>query len=240
MNTLITELRNNCNYSRWTIEKYENFKINKIVKIKLEDFEKITLNKTNPIICNNTFCVFIKDGDYILTDSRTKLNHSQYSIKDYKNKFVYINTIIDIIKNNILIKNVCLLGFGLGGLPLELSTLGHIDKIDTVDIDIGMFKIFNSIINKPSNKINYYLNDGLEFIKNINQKYDVIIDDAFDEKKINYEYSRFYNKLNNNGYLIINLHDISKFNMENLKIYFKNVQVKKAKFNYLIICIHTF
>lgn len=165
MNTSIHILKNNINYSRWNIEKYENYKINKIMKINLKDLKKITLNMTNPIICNNTFCVYIKDGDYILTDSRTILNHSQYSITDYKNKFVYINTIINIIKNNSLIKKVCIIGFGLGGLPLELSKIDFIDKIDTVDIDIGMFKIFNSVINKPSNKINYYVNDGLEFIK---------------------------------------------------------------------------
>ena len=42
-------LQYNNNYSRWNIEKYENFKVNNIVnnivKIKLEDFEKITLKK---------------------------------------------------------------------------------------------------------------------------------------------------------------------------------------------------
>ena len=86
MNTSIMEIKNNDNYSRWNIEKYTNFKINNINKINLENLQKITLNKMNPIICNNTFCVFIKDGDYILTDSRTKLNHSQYSINEYKNK----------------------------------------------------------------------------------------------------------------------------------------------------------
>jgi hypothetical protein len=224
------------NYSRWNIKPGGNFKIKNIVKVNLNDLDKISLNNTNPIICNNTFCVNIEDNNYVLRDSRTGLNHSKYTIYGYKNKFVYINTIVDFIRDNTLIKKICILGFGLGGMPLELSQISHVDIIDTVDIDLGMFRIFNSIIDKPSYKINYYLDDGLEFIKNINKKYDVIIDDAFDEKKINYEYNNFYDKINNNGFLIINLHDIDVFNMENLKLYFRNIQIKKARFNYLIIC----
>jgi spermidine synthase len=226
-------------YSRWDINKDYNFKIKNIIKINLSDLKKISINNSNPIICNKTFCVFIKNGDYILTDSRTGLNHSQYNILDYSNKFVYIIMIVNFIKINTLIKNVCILGFGLGGLALELSQIDHIYKIDAVDIDIGMFKIYNSLIENPSNKINYYLHDGLEFIKSINQKYDVIIDDAFDEKKIDYDYSSFYYKLNMNGFLIINIHDITNFNIDILKIYFKNVQVIKAKYNYLVFCQRT-
>ena len=96
--------RNIKNYSRWNIKRGGNFKIRNIVKINLYDLEKLSLNRTNPIICNNTFCVFIEDGDYVLRDSRTGLNHSKYSINGYKNKFIYINTIIDFVKNNNLIK----------------------------------------------------------------------------------------------------------------------------------------
>jgi hypothetical protein len=236
MYTSLKKRRNIKNYSRWNIKTGGNFKITNINKINLDDFEKLPLNKTNPIICNNTFCVFKENGDFVLRDSRTDLNHSSFSIIGHKNKFVYINKIIDFVKNNNLIKKVCVLGFGLGGLPLELSQMSQIDKIDTVDIDVGMFKIYNSVIKNPSIKINYFVNDGLDFIKNINEKYDIIIDDAFDEKKVDYEYSSFYDKLNVNGFLIINLHDISTFNTETLKIYFKNIEVIHAKYNYLVIC----
>ena len=43
------------------------------------------------------------------------------------------------------INNVCIFGFGLGGLPLGLSKNDNIKQIDCVDINIHMFELFKTI-----------------------------------------------------------------------------------------------
>ena len=132
-----------------------------IHKLDLALLPKIMLEKSNPIIRNKTFGVHIINGCYSLRDTRTEIEHSRYMIHNYIIQPEYCIRIINILSQHREYQNVCMLGFGLGGLPLEFSKIPHIDCIDAVDIDRGMFEMFNSIIEHPSPKIHYYVGDGM-------------------------------------------------------------------------------
>jgi spermidine synthase len=207
-----------------------------IHRLDLALLPKIMLKDSNPIIRNKTFGVYIIDGSYSLRDTRSELEHSRYMINNYIIQPEYCIRIINILSQRRQCQNVCMLGFGLGGLPMEFSKIPHIDCIDAVDIDQGMFEMFNSIIDNPSPKINYYVGDGMQYIRETNVKYDVIIDDAFDTSKVKFDYSAVSSKLNEHGLFIINMIMLNDVNIENLHQYFQNVKKRICHYSILVIC----
>lgn len=213
----------------------------KIIKL---DFDKIKLFKINsknidtdnPIFCFGDYCLYLINNIYSLIDKTTKLTHSRYNKDTKECDFVYLNTILKLYPKNI--QTVCVLGFGLGGLPLALAKNINIEKIDCVDIDIKMFEAFKTINDNPSKKINYYLNDVNDYIKYSNEKYDMIVDDTYGADKIIVDYSIIKNMLNPNGILfinVINYQTLKKLVYELEKIY-SNVTYQRVNFNYLITC----
>ena len=150
--------------------------------------------------------------------------------------FVYFNTILQTYPKNV--NKVCVLGFGIGGLPLALSKNNNIIKIDCVDIEIKMFEMFKTINPNPPKKIHYYLNDVNEYIRTSDQKYDMIVDDTYSTEKIIVDYSSLKKMLVPNGILFINIinYDASLKLAEELKKTYKNVSHQRVNFNYLITC----
>jgi spermidine synthase len=129
-------------------------------------------------------------------------------------------------------------GFGLGGLPLALSKNNNINKIDCVDIEIKMFEVFRTINPNPPKKINYYLNDVNDYIKQSDQKYNMIVDDTYNTEKIIVDYSSVKKMLVPNGILFINIinYDASLKLIEELKKTYNDVSHQRVNFNYLITC----
>ncbi len=207
----------------------ENKKNREIEFSELDDLEILELN---PIIkCNNHF---IENNNNIVTLDK---HSSKYNIKTFKNEFSYCRIFIDFILKEITKKNnILIMGFGIGGIPLELSLNKNIKNIDTLDIDLCMFKMYKTLIKNPPNKIKYYLSDATKFLENTLNKYDIIIDDVFDylDKKF-YNFKLAFNKLNDEGWLLINMHDYNDYlNYENeLKKLFKKVKVDTT----LNICV---
>ena len=75
-----------------------------------------------------------------------------------------------------------------------------------------MFILFNSIFDKKIKKLHYYHYNAINFLKETNKKYDIIIDDIFSDKgKVFYNYKLAFNKLKKDGVLLINLHDINDY-----------------------------
>jgi spermidine synthase len=101
-----------------------------------------------------------------------------------------------------------------------------------------MFELFNTINPNPPKKINYYLNDVNEYIKQSDQKYDMIVDDTYSTEKIIVDYSSLKKMLVQNGILFINIinYDASLKLVDELKKTYINVSHQKVNFNYLIIC----
>jgi spermidine synthase len=146
------------------------------------------------------------------------------------------DTILQTYPKNI--NKVCILGFGIGELPLDLSKNNNIIKIDCVDMEIKMFELFKTINPNPPKKIHYYLNDVNEYINRSDQKYNMIVDDTFATEKIIVDYSSLKKMLVPNGILFINIidYDASTKLAEELKKTYTDVSHQKVNLNYLITC----
>jgi len=208
--------------------------INNPEKLNLDNFEILKRNKNNPIlICEDNFVE--KENDMVSLDKI----HSKFELSTYKNYFSYARVFIDfILKKNIRRETILVLGFGLGGIPLELSLDKETKEIDGVDININMFKLYNSLIENKSKKLQYYLSDATVYLKNTSKTYDIIIDDAFHYYKKNfYDFESGYNKLNKDGWLLINMHSIDDYKKYEslLNKFFKNIQVDTT-WNICVFC----
>jgi hypothetical protein len=218
----------------------ENF-ANSINKLEWESIKTLPINKNNidtsePLYCFENYCLYFKDNVYSLFDKSTFLTHSKYNADTKECDFVYLKTILQLYPKNI--KNVCIFGFGIGGLPLALSKNSNIERIDCVEIDVRMFELFKTINPNPPEKIHYYLNDVNDFIKESESKYDMIVDDTYGAEKVIVDYKLVKQMLNPNGILFINLikHELAINLVEKLKKIFSNVSLQPVNYNWLITC----
>jgi len=190
----------------YPIEKFSNIK-----KINFNELQPLATTKTNPICCLNNFCILLEKENFVLKDE--KYRQSSFNKNTYENEFSYTGPLRDYLNQNPQIKKICILGFGLGGLPLEYSKRKEIQLIDCVDINPDVYKLYRSVITEnPSDKINYYLGDAESYLLECDKKYDLIIDDIFTDTKIFYDYKNAKKCLNKNGTLFINMHNLSDFN----------------------------
>ncbi len=183
---------------------------NKTGKLLWEQIEPVELKQSNPIACNGNYCLFKNGNTFELIEMKHNKKHSKFDEDTWKNHFAYLQHIVSNYPTNS--KKICVLGFGLGGLLLELSLNPKVEQIDGVDIDYGMFRLFKSIIKSKPNKINYFLKDARDFIININETYDVIVDDTFADLKIEFNYNNILPILKPGGILYINIHFLEHFN----------------------------
>jgi spermidine synthase len=207
-------------------------------ELNLTNINLLEMNDNNPILSckNNNDIHFVeKENDIVSLDKI----HSKFELSTYKNIFSYCRIFVDfILQENINKKTILVLGFGLGGIPLELSLDNKINEIDCVDINMCMFKLYNTLIQNKTNKLHYYLSDATIYLKNTSKTYDIIIDDAFHYyKKDFYDFESGYNKLNNDGWLIINIHHMSDYEKYEslLKKLFKNIQIDTSR-NISVFC----
>ena len=115
-------------------------------------------------------------------------------------------------------KNILVLGFGFGGIPLRLSLDKNVKNIDCVDLDNNLLLAFKNIFPNYSPKIKLIHDDADNYLKKTKNKYDIIIDDVFDGfNKISLNYRLLKEKLNTNGKLYLNNYDINRKNVEIVK-----------------------
>ena len=220
----------------------ENFtnQINKLDfnKIKTTQIKSQNVDTSEPLVCFDDYCLYLKNDVYSLFDKSTFLTHSRYHKITKECDFVYLTTILQSYPKNI--KNVCIFGFGIGGLPLGLSKNDNIKQIDCVEIDIRMYELFKTINENPPEKINYYLNDVNDFIKLNENKYDMIVDDTYGADKVIVDYKLVKNMLNPNGILFINLikYETVTNLVEKLKPIYSKVTFQPVNMNWLITCLY--
>ena len=103
-----------------------------------------------------------------------------------KDEFVYHDMISHVpMAVNPEIKRVLVIGGGDGGTVRELTKYESIDKIDMVEIDELVVIAARKYLNFTSNKLDdprvtLYFQDGIKFVKDIKEKYDLIIVDSTD------------------------------------------------------------
>ena len=131
-----------------------------------------------------------------------------------KDEFIYHEMITHVaLATNPEIKNVLVIGAGDGGTVRELTRYNNIENIDMVEIDELVVKASIEHLPFTSNKlsdprVNLYFEDGIKFVKNKENLYDLIIVDSTDpigpgEGLFTTEfYTDCYNALTEKGILI--------------------------------------
>lgn len=161
--------------------------------------------------------------------------------KFYKGNLPYINYFLIPCLMNKNIKDILLIGFGSGIIINQYEKIFlKLKRIDIVDIEENIFPIAEKYFDfKISDKMNFYLQDALIYLKTTKRKYDLIVvdvasDEGIDERFCSVEYLELIKKsLKKNGIFVSNMpssRDI--FNKKN-KFVLNLLEKYKQKFDYL-------
>ncbi|MFV0516912.1 MAG: polyamine aminopropyltransferase [Aminipila sp.] len=135
-----------------------------------------------------------------------------------KDEFIYHDMIVHVpMATNPNIKKVLVIGAGDGGTVRELTRYSNIESIHMVEIDKMVVDVCLEYLPQTSEKLNdprvqLYFEDGLKFVRNKQNEYDLIIVDSTDpfgpgEGLFTKEfYGNCYNALNENG-ILVNQHE---------------------------------
>lgn len=135
-----------------------------------------------------------------------------------KDEFIYHDMITHVpLAVNPNIKKVLVIGGGDGGTVRELTRYSSIEKIDLVEIDERVVRLCQQYLPQTASKLTdervcLYFEDGVNFVKQKNNYYDLILVDSTDpigpgEGLFTTDfYSNCYKALNSNG-ILINQHE---------------------------------
>lgn len=149
-------------------------------------------------------------GDVLVLDDRIMLTE--------KDEFIYHEMITHIpMAVNPNIKNVLVIGAGDGGTVRELTRYASIENIDMVEIDRMVVDACKNYLGfvacaLSDKRVHIYIDDGLRFVRGVENKYDLIIVDSTDpigpgEGLFTSEfYGNCYNALNSSG-ILVNQHE---------------------------------
>jgi len=192
-------------------DKYNKYK-NKYLRLK----KLIQVGGYSKLIASeNNLKVYLR-GDIVYLEEDDTYGLSKFNVITFENYFSYARNLINTVdKYNLKKDRVLVLGFGIGGLPLKFTTYDDTKRVDSVDLNPVMYKLFdkiqNYLVEYPKDKINNIVMSAEEYIDTTDNKYDIIIDDVFGDKKILLDYEKISKIINKNGYLFINLHYMSDF-----------------------------
>lgn len=131
-----------------------------------------------------------------------------------KDEFIYHDMIAHVpMATNPAIKRVLVIGGGDGGTVRELTRYANVEKIDMVEIDKLVVDVSREYLPITASKlddsrVSLYFEDGIEFVKNTPEKYDLILVDSTDpigpgEGLFTTEfYQNCYNILSEDGILV--------------------------------------
>ena len=109
-----------------------------------------------------------------------------YMMLTERDEFIYHDMIVHVpMAVNPQIKNVLLIGAGDGGAVRELCRYNSISKIDMVEIDEQVVKVCkeylpNTACSFDDPRLTCYYQDGVKFVRNCENAYDLIIVDSTD------------------------------------------------------------
>lgn len=109
-----------------------------------------------------------------------------YMMLTEKDEFIYHEMIVHpALAVNPDIENVLVIGAGDGGVARELSRYKTIKKIDLVEIDALVIDVCKKFLPQTAcgfddNRVNVIIQDGLKYIRSVEDQYDLIIVDSTD------------------------------------------------------------
>lgn len=137
-----------------------------------------------------------------------------YLMVTEKDEFIYHEMIVHVpMAINLGIKKVLVIGAGDGGTIRELTRYPQIEQIDMVEIDPMVVEVCKTHLKQTScslddPRVKIYYEDGLRYIRNIDNEYDLILVDSTDpfgpgEGLFTKEfYGNCYKALNDKGILV--------------------------------------
>jgi spermidine synthase len=140
-----------------------------------------------------------------------------------KDEFIYHDMIVHVpMATNPNIKKVLVIGAGDGGTIRELTRYNTIEKIDMVEIDERVVDVCREYFPQTACKldeprVNLFFEDGLKFVRNKENEYDLIIVDSTDpfgpgEGLFTKEfYGNCYKALTEDG-ILVNQHESPYYN----------------------------
>jgi len=135
-----------------------------------------------------------------------------------KDEFIYHDMIVHVpMATNLEIKKVLVIGAGDGGAIRELTRYQSIEQIDMIEIDSMVVDVCRKYLPQTACKlddprVHIYFEDGLKFVRKMENQYDLIIVDSTDpfgpgEGLFTKEfYGNCYNALNEKG-ILVNQHE---------------------------------
>lgn len=156
-----------------------------------------------------------------------------------KDEFIYhemmIHTPMSVNPN---IKKVLVIGGGDGGSVRELTRYKTIKSIDMVEIDEDVVKKCIKYLPQTASKLNdkrvkLYFEDGLEFVKNTKNKYDLIVVDSTDpigpgEGLFSKDFYQNCNRILNADGILVNQHESPYFAHTNKEMKRAHAKIKKV------------
>lgn len=109
-----------------------------------------------------------------------------YMMLTEKDEFIYHEMIVHVpMAVHPAVKNVLVIGAGDGGVVRELSKYDTIEQIDMVEIDELVVEVCKKYLpitacRLDDSRVKIYYQDGLKYIRNKKQEYDLIIVDSTD------------------------------------------------------------
>lgn len=197
------------NIELWYTENHSDdirfsIKVDKQVYSDKSDFQRIDIFETKEL-----GKVFALDGYVMITE---------------KDEFMYHEMIVHVpMAVNPMIRDVLVIGGGDGGTVRELARYNYLKRIDMVDIDkkaVEACKKYLSITacSYDDDRVNLYFEDGVKFISDKSNEYDLIIVDSTDpigpgEGLFTKEfYNNCYRALKPEG-ILVNQHESPFYNM---------------------------
>ena len=161
----------------------------------------------------------------------------------YKGNLPYINYFTIPYLINPDIKDILLIRFGTGKIVNDWEKLfDNLKSIDVVDIEENIYDIAKDYFNfKKSDMVNFFLQDGIVFLRENTKKYDLIVvdvasDDGIDERFLDDEYlALIKNSLSINGIFISNLCSSADLNHRENKFFKSLILVYKSYFKNLFV-----
>lgn len=155
----------------WFTEKYSDgvtfsIKINRQLAGVHSDFQQIDVFETEDL-----GRILVIDGFLMLTE---------------KDEFIYHEMIVHVpMAVHPKAERVLVIGAGDGGTVRELTRYDFVKEIDLVEIDEMVIKVSREFLPQTACKfdderVNIHIQDGLEFVKKYENKYDLIIVDSTD------------------------------------------------------------
>lgn len=141
-----------------------------------------------------------------------------YVMVTEKDEFIYHDMIVHVpLATNPAIEKVLVIGAGDGGTVRELTRYPNIKQIDMVEIDRQVVEVCQKFLPKTTAqltdpRVNLYFEDGLKFVRQQENAYDLIIVDSTDpfgpgEGLFTKEfYGNCYKALNDEG-ILVNQHE---------------------------------